>query len=110
MNRFERTSLPFNRIFSFLYPILTFLILLFLFMGGIRSVADTSNDKQKESLENALNRGISQCYALEGKYPPSLDYISRHYGLMYDEDKFVIDYNYYGDNLLPEFTVLWRQN
>jgi len=51
---------------------------------------------------------ISQCYAVEGCYPPSLEYLEQHYGLLYDEDSFFIDYEYYGSNLLPEVTVLRR--
>ena len=109
MNRFEQTRIPFNRIFSFLYPLITFILLLALFLGGIRSLNKTSYEKHQESLENALNRSISQCYAVEGVYPPSLEYIISHYGLVYNEDMFIIDYNYYGGNLLPEVNVIRKQ-
>ena len=37
-----------------------------------------------------------------------LEYLEQHYGLLYDEDSFFIDYEYYGSNLLPEVTVLRR--
>lgn len=110
MNRFEQTRPPVRRTIAFLLPIAAFLLLLVLFLQGIRSVNDTTLAKQQESLETALNRSISQCYAVEGVYPPSLEYLVSHYGLTYDADTFLVDYEYYGGNLLPDVTVLRKQN
>lgn len=92
----------------YLLPILAFVILFVLFLRGIGSVGESTLSKQQESLETALEHSISQCYAVEGCYPPSLEYLEQHYGLLYDEDSFFIDYEYYGGNLLPEVTVLRR--
>lgn len=94
---------------TYIYPITFFVILLVLFLGGVSSVSETSLEKQQESLENALTRSISQCYAVEGTYPPSLDYLVSHYGLTYDSEVFLVDYEYYGGNLLPEITVLRKK-
>ena len=108
MNRFEQKHISFGRRLLFLLPVLAFLILFVLFLQGIGSVSESTLSKQQESLETALERSISQCYAVEGSYPPSLEYLEQHYGLLYDEDSFFVDYEYYGSNLLPEVTVLRR--
>ncbi len=108
MNRFEQKHISFGRRLLFLLPVLAFLILFVLFIQGVSSVSESTLSKQQESLETALERSISQCYAVEGSYPPSLEYLKQHYGLLYDEDSFFIDYEYYGSNLLPEVTVLRR--
>lgn len=108
MNRFEQKSMSFGRRLIYLLPVLAFLILFVLFIQGIGSVNESTLNKQQESLETALERSISQCYAVEGSYPPSLEYLEQHYGLLYDEDSFFVDYEYYGSNLLPEVTVLRR--
>ena len=105
MNRFEQKSMSLGRKLIYLLPILAFVILFVLFLRGIGSVSESTLSKQ---LETALERSISQCYAVEGCYPPSLEYLEQHYGLLYDEDSFFIDYEYYGSNLLPEVTVLRR--
>ena len=105
MNRFEQKSMSLGRKLIYLLPILAFVILFVLFLRGIGSVSESTLSKQQESLETALERSISQCYAVEGCYPPSLE---QHYGVLYDEDSFFIDYEYYGSNLLPEGTVLRR--
>ena len=107
MNRFEHPHTT-GRTLLWALPIGAFVVLMLLFLYGIQSVNQTTADKQQESLETALSRCISQCYATEGIYPPSLDYLKEHYGLLIDEDTFLVDYEYYGSNLLPEVTVLRR--
>lgn len=108
-NRFEQSSPGIGRSFSFLLSVAAFLILLLLFLGGIRSVSDTTAAKQLESLQTALSRSIAQCYAVEGMYPPDLQYLKDHYGLIYDETEFLVDYESYGSNLMPEVTVLRKR-
>ena len=101
MNRFEQKNRSLWQKLIYLLPILAFIVLFVLFLQGIGSVSESTLSKQQESLETALERSISQCYAVEGSYPPSLEYLKQHYGLLYD-------YEYYGSNLLPEVTVLRR--
>lgn len=110
MNRFEETGTNFRHSFALLFfPSMAFVILLLFFLGGIHSVNSTTLAKQQESLETALTRSISQCYAVEGVYPPSLEYLITNYGLSYDADIFLVDYEYYGDNLLPDVTILRKK-
>ena len=75
MNRFEQKSMSLGRKLIYLLPILAFVILFVLFLRGIGSVGESTLSKQQESLETALERSISQCYAVEGCYPPSLEYL-----------------------------------
>lgn len=105
-NRFGQPRSSLGRIIAYWLPIAAFIVLFVLFLGGIRSVGDTADSKQLESLETALHRSIAQCYAVEGSYPASLDYLKEHYGLNYDESKFLVDYESFGGNLMPEVTVL----
>ncbi len=105
-NRFHPKPLGFlPRLISML-PLLTGILILLLFLRGVQSVSDTTVAKQQESLETALSRSIAQCYAVEGMYPPSLNYLKEHYGLTYDESRFLIDYQSIGANLMPEVVVL----
>lgn len=106
MNRFEQPRPQIGRRLVFLLPAGAFIILFLLFLRGVNSVGSSTLDKQQESLETALSRSIAQCYAVEGTYPPSLDYLKEHYGLTYDEDRFFIDYQVFGSNLMPDVTVI----
>ena len=110
MNRFENTRPDFKQHIAFWLPIVAFLLLFTLFLKGVQSIEGTTLTKQQESLETALSRSIAQCYAVEGFYPPSLTYLKEHYGLTFDSSVFLVDYEYYGNNLLPDVTVLRKQN
>jgi type II secretory pathway pseudopilin PulG len=82
------------------------LVLLVLLSGNISSSNQT---QEKELLSRALERSITQCYALEGDYPPNLDYLKANYGLTYDSEHFFIDYQYIGSNLRPDTTIIERK-
>ena len=86
-----------------------FALILGLFLLGVSSFSDDTLDRQYESLENALNRDITYCYAVEGFYPESLDYIKEHYGLTYDEDHFYVDYHAIAANIPPDVTIIRRE-
>ncbi len=85
---------------------IAFVALLVLFLFGITSVNKTTIEKQQESLQTAIERDVLHCYAVEGCYPPSLDYIKEHYGLVYDEETFFVDYKPVGSNIMPDITIL----
>lgn len=76
--------------------------------GADRLSADQSGEA-KARLEDAIRRGCAACYAAEGQYPQSLDYLEEHYGLQIDETHFAVFYEPFGSNLMPNFTVLERQ-
>ena len=74
----------------------------------LSQVSDTTRRRQKESLENALWRGVTQYYALEGHYPETLDDLTENCGIQYDKKQFFIDYQIAGANILPDITVIER--
>ncbi len=104
-NRFElrRQSHPIPKAFV---SLCAFLLILLLFLEGISSLSVSTRQRQKESLENAIMRDITYCYAMEGNYPESLDYLKEHYGLTYDEDVFFVDYRISGSNIRPDVTII----
>ena len=91
---------------KFILSVCAFLLIIVLFYQGIESLSASSLRRQTESLENALNRNITYCYAVEGSYPESLDYLKEHYRLTYDEDRFFVDYKVIGSNILPDVTII----
>lgn len=105
MARFQYRQKSHNGIRTIL-AICLFLAVIAVFFCGLNSIAGTADDKEKESLENALSRSITYCYATEGYYPESLDYIRDKYGLIIDEKKFYVDYHPIGSNIYPDVTVI----
>ena len=108
MNRFSEKFNLKNQLKKINLPILAFIMLMGAFLYGISSVSATTTAKQLESLESAVNKSIVQCYAIEGMYPPSLAYLEEHYGLIYDESRYFIDYQPIASNLMPDVTILSR--
>ena len=76
-----------------------------LFFCGVQSVSRTAREEQLRSAQQAVRRAAVQCYAIEGRYPSSVAYLKENYGLVVDEEKYVIHYQNMGDNLLPEIAV-----
>ena len=60
----------------------------------------------KQQLEDALRRAAAACYAAEGFYPPNVAYMVQHYGLQYDADAYRVHYEIFASNLMPEITVV----
>ena len=86
--------------------VLIFTAICVLFFLATDSAGRNSIARQQESLENAIARDIVQCYAIEGRYPPSLSYMEEHYGLIYDKKTFFVDYQPIASNLYPDYTVI----
>ena len=59
-------------------------------------------------LERSIQRAIVQCYALEGRYPPTLSYMRDRYGLLYDESNYLVHYEIFASNLMPNVTIIQR--
>lgn len=89
-------------------PVLLLITMVFGFAIFSNLALSDNSVRNREVLEKALNRSISQCYALEGMYPPSLDYLIDNYGLTYDSEHYFIDYRFIGSNLRPDVTIIER--
>ena len=93
----------------FLLSACVFLCIIGAFYQGIQSLSAGTRKRQLESLENALTRGITYCYTVEGNYPESLEHLKENYGLVYDEDLFFVDYQVEGSNIFPDFTIIEKR-
>ena len=61
-------------------PILLLLTVILIFSLSSTQLTADNRTHEREIVSNALDRSITQCYALEGAYPPSLSYLCDHYG------------------------------
>ncbi|MBO5778449.1 MAG: hypothetical protein J6R82_02660 [Clostridia bacterium] len=57
-------------------------------------------------LEEALTRAAVACYAIEGAYPPTLEYLVENYDVQINTERFTVKYELYASNLMPDITVL----
>ena len=92
-----------------LFPVLVTGILLF-FLSALNNLETGNSEEGKKQLEQALKRCAVACYATEGIYPPDVDYMKEHYGIQVDEDRYLIRYEVFAENLMPEITVLEKKD
>ena len=90
------------------FPILLLALVLIIFILFSDSFSQAALSHEREILQKAIDRNITQCYALEGSYPCNLSYLENHYGLTYNKEHFFIDYQYIGGNLRPDITIIER--
>ncbi len=93
-----------------LAALLAVLALLFVCLGAAWwQGAQSSVREQKVCAirENVLSAAV-QCYAVEGVFPPDLAYLEEHYGLVIDRDRYIVTYEAFSTNMMPDVSVLVR--
>lgn len=100
----------FFRSFAFEYGgfFLLFLGVLFCMLSGLHQASVRTEEEAKRLAEESIRRGVITCYALEGAYPPSYDYLKEHYGIQVDEERFSVFYEVFASNIMPDITVIER--
>lgn len=78
----------------------------FILLIAVGNISIGSSEKGQERLEDGLRRAAVTCYANEGCYPPTLDYLKEHYGVQVDEERYIVYYEVFAENLMPDITVL----
>ena len=84
-------------------------LLMILLIGGVwvlvNGVGRKSGAAQTEFVTDAVHNAALTCYAVEGAYPDDLEYLRVHYGLAYDQDRYLVRYDSFGSNLMPDISV-----
>lgn len=90
---------------AFLLPVILS-ALLFASCSILSGIERGRNGLVQTQLEEIVRKTALICYAAEGVYPPSLEYMEERYGLKYDKEEYEIWYSVFGSNLMPDITVL----
>jgi hypothetical protein len=89
-----------------LLTLLVFGLMIGVLVYGVSTVNDANESEQMAELENSVRRAAILCYAVEGRYPESVEELCQHYGLSYDEDKYIVQLDSFASNLLPDIRIL----
>ena len=71
----------------------------------IGRLGTSSDNAQTQFVTDAVHNAALTCYAVEGAYPDDLEYLRTHYGLAYDQSRYMVRYSAFASNLLPEIYV-----
>lgn len=81
-------------------------VCLILFSVGTGGIAQRTKDENLNVLVDAVRRASVQCYAIEGRYPPSVEYLEEHYGISIDRKSYNVFYSGWASNIMPDITII----
>ena len=88
-----------------LLPAAAAVVLLLWFFTALAGLNRGAVEEGRGQLETAVRRAAAACYAAEGIYPPTLEYLTQHYGIQIGEE-YMVFYDAFASNLMPDITVL----
>lgn len=106
MNRFSTNKHKLINSSAMVISVAGFAVIVTVFLYGVSLISGTGSKGDLANVSNALERDITHCFAIEGKYPPSVEYLEENYGLAYNKDLYIIHYEVAGDNVRPTYKVL----
>lgn len=88
-----------------LFGIALFVICFIFFFVAVANVSNEVDENELEALRTAIDKAVTTCYAIEGKYPESIEYIEENYGVVIDWDKYAVIYDRLSANIKPNVVV-----
>lgn len=74
--------------------------------AALSGLSGRTGIKEEEALKKAVTRATVQCYAIEGRYPPSVDYLEKNYGIQIDRKKYNVFYDGFASNVMPDISII----
>lgn len=89
---------------AFITPVafIAVILAIILWSTNMTSRADTQQAKVQEE---AIRKAAVTCYAIEGRYPESLQYVRDNYSVIVNEEDFNINYEVFASNIMPSISV-----
>ena len=69
-------------------------------------VGTAQSGAETQYVYDAVHDAALTCYAVEGAYPESLEYLYENYGLAFDRDRYMVTYDAFASNRMPEIYVI----
>lgn len=91
---------------SLAVTIVVFGFVLALGLTVIGDIDRRSAAREEDLVRDAVRGALITCYAVEGAYPGDLGYLKENYGLQYNEQEYLVSYDAFAANLLPEVRVI----
>ena len=96
-----------NSKFKYVSALIIILLIIYMYIS-VDNAKKKSDEESFNILSEAIIRSAVQCYAIEGFYPPDIEYLENNYGLLVDHDKYVVSYSIFASNIIPEVEVFLK--
>jgi len=93
---------------SMLVPVLFTLIVIGMILYGLNQTESSSKAEALRILDDSIRNAVVSCYTIEGKYPESVAYIEENYNIHIDRNRFVVHYDVFATNIMPDIMVIER--
>lgn len=90
--------------------IVLFAVMIFWLVIALGNASHASDEERLAQVKQSVENGITLCYAAEGVYPDSLEYLTQSYGVVFDESRYLVHYERFASNVRPTVTVIQREN
>lgn len=90
---------------NYIVSIVVFISIVIVFSFVMDHISNRTVEEGATTLNRALHRASVQCYATEGRYPASVEYLVENYGIQIDEERYVVFYEGFASNVMPDITV-----
>lgn len=97
-----------NGALVYIIPCLLFAAIVIWLVISLANTSESAKRQERAAVKNTLENGITMCYAIEGAYPPSLEYLTENYGVTYDTAKYIVHYDIFANNIRPAVNVIER--
>ncbi len=101
----KRPKLKFK---GLIVTVLVFAAIVGLMATMMSETSKTADTEQSTLLETAIRNAAVSCYATRGYYPATIDQLVADYGVVVDNNRFVVRYDIFGSNIMPEISVVFR--
>lgn len=89
-----------------LVAVFVLVAILVLGFNGLDIVRNRVVSSDYETLCSSIQKAVTECYILEGMYPPSVEYLEQHYSIQIDREKYAVFYEGFASNMAPNITVI----
>ena len=94
-----------KKLIPFSLFVLIFAFVLYFVLTGLNEAYTASDAEGLRIAEESIRRAVINCYASEGMYPQTYEYLKEHYGIAVDESKYVVHYQIFASNIMPDIAV-----
>ena len=102
---FNKTKRIIKNSKGMIFTVVILVTVVLLFMSAVDGAAVKADSSAAATLEKAIRRAAVQCFAIEGFYPPEVDYLVENYGVIIDYDKYAVKYKASMSNVMPDIRI-----
>ncbi|MBP1579123.1 MAG: hypothetical protein J6B57_03440 [Oscillospiraceae bacterium] len=85
-----------------------FAVMIVWLVAALHNASSASEEERLAQVRQSVENGVTLCYAVEGVYPDSLEYLTESYGVVFDHEKYLVHYECFAANVRPTVTVIRR--